>query len=265
MSLFCENFKALLTTVNDGERWLVRARCKQWTCAYCARVNAKVWQARIIKHVNNHDLQWSWFTLTAHSKKQTPETSLKNLRSAWEALVKRIKRKFKQVEKVHYVRVYERHKSGAYHLHCIISVHFDDIRIRTSKKGKKTSYSAWLAKAAKDLKIGYYTHAANFDGHHAGYIAGYVAKYMTKQTPEDSRRVRMIQASQGWTNEKLASDYNWRVWNNYTVYDLKLDLANCVDVIDLSTGNQLSYDDFLQSDYYPPDETDTSPDIDKFR
>jgi len=251
MALRCENFKGILTTVHENQRWIAQARCKQWPCAYCAQQNAKIWQARIIQHINTHNLNWSWFTLTAHSKKRTASASLKNLREAWDKLRKRIRRHFPDIEKIHYVRVYERHQSGAYHLHCIISVLWDDIKQRTQKNGKVVSYSAWLAKTAKELKIGYYTHAANFTDKHAGYIAGYVAKYMTKQIDPAESRVRMIQASQGWTNEKPQSEYNWQVWNNYGERDYNVDLHHKRTVIDLNEKKELSYDDFLIVDYYP--------------
>lgn len=254
MASQCDNFNAILTTTTaENQRWIVPARCKQWTCSYCAQRNRAIWQARIIDHINkNSELQWSWFTLTAHSKKRGEEKSLANLRGAWDALIKRIKRKYSSVDKIHYCRVFEKHKDGSYHLHCIISIHWQDLRIRQSKDGSKVSYSAWLAKSARELKLGYYTHAANFDEQHAGYIAGYVVKYMTKhEAKSDFGRVRHIQTSQGWTNEKPQSEYDWKIWEAYTMTDWIIDEYHKRQVVNLSNKEIVTSDMFLDGKTYP--------------
>lgn len=240
-----------MTTRTNDMRWIVRARCKQWSCLYCAGRNRKIWQARIINFINESDMKWGWFTLTAHSKKRTPEESLKNLRSAWEKLVKRIKRKYKHIGKIHYVRVFERHQDGAYHLHCIISIHWDDLTVRKSRNGKEVSYSRWLARTARELKIGYYTHAANFNGAHAGYIAGYVTKYMTKFDPLPGIRVRNVQCSNGWPDKYEKSDYQWECHDAYWFQDFTKDLEDGVTVIDLNEKREVNTDDFIYEPFYP--------------
>lgn len=254
---FCENFNAIITTIDDKQnaRLITRTRCKMWTCAYCAQINQKTWRARIIDHINkNKNLDWSWFTLTAHSKKRGAEKSLKNLRGAWDKLMKRIKRKYGKTHKLHYCRVYEEHKDGSYHLHCIISLKWQNLRNRKSKDGTTVSYDTWLAKQARELKIGYYTHAANFIGKHAGYIAGYVTKYMTKLSPtmkHELGRVRHIQTSQGWSNFENETDYDWQMKAGYYEDDLIDDMKNKRKVLDIQTGLYVTYDEFLYSYVYP--------------
>jgi len=254
---YCENFKAIVTASDENKKQILmaRTRCKQWTCSYCAEINKKIWQARILEHINkNTDLQWSWFTLTAHGKKRGKRKSLQNLRSAWDALLKRIKRHFKAVEKLHYVRVFEQHKDGSYHLHCILSAHWTDLKIRISKDGKQTSHSTWLDKQAKDMKIGYYTHAANFEGKHAGYIAGYVTKYMTKVSFEMDKelgRIRHIQTSQGWTQFNNETMYKWAITSGMYSKDVLHAVKIGYEIIDIQEQKVVTFDDFLDYHVYP--------------
>jgi len=257
MALKCENFHGILTTETDKNILLARARCKQWTCAYCAQKNRQIWRARIIDFINKNDtLNWSWFTLTAHSKKRGANASLKNLRDVWQKLIQRIQRHFKDVKKIHYVRVFEPHKDNSYHLHCIISVHWDDIKTRKSRKKDHadTTYGKWLAKTAKDLKIGYYTHAANFEGQHAGYIAGYVVKYMTKisrEQKEEIGRIRHIQTSQGWPKWKPEAKHNWSITVGIFERDLRHSIEIQKPIFDLSESREITSDDFLDGYVYP--------------
>lgn len=261
---FCENFNAIITAKDGNTRLLTRTRCKMWTCAYCANINRKIWQARIIEHINqNKDLDWSWFTLTAHSKKRGAKSSIKNLRGAWDKLIKRIKRKYSQIDKIHYIRVFEEHKDGSYHLHCIISLKWQNIKIRASKDGSSTSYDKWLAKQARELKIGYYTHAANFDGKHAGYIAGYVVKYMTKLSvtmKQELGRIRHIQTTQGWTKFENENPLDWNMKSGYYEDDLIEDIKSKTKVLDIQTGQYVTYDDFLDTYIYPPEFDHREPD-----
>lgn len=259
MENYCKNFKAILTAIDTSKstRLIVRTRCKMWSCPYCAEKNRNIWRAKIIDHINkNKDLSWSWFTLTSHSKKRGVKQSLKNLRGAWDTLMKRIKRKYASIGKIHYCRVFERHKDGSYHLHCIISLHWDSLKIRKSKDKKETSYDAWLSKQAKDVKLGYYTHAANFDGQHAGYIAGYVTKYMTKLSPEFSAelgRVRHIQTSQVWSKNDEKNELAWDIKHGYYEKNMIDDINARMKVLDLQTGLYITFDEFEDTYVYPPE------------
>lgn len=266
MADYCENFKALISAkdAEAGTHLLARTRCKMWTCEYCANRNRKIWQARIISHINNHnDLRWSWFTLTAHSKKRGAKNTIKNLRGAWDRLIKRIKRHFPDVPKIHYLRVYEQHKDLSYHLHCIISVHWNDLKIRKSKSGKETSHSLWLDAQCVSLKIGYYSHAANFVGKHAGYIAGYVTKYMTKMSisfKSELGRIRHIQPSQAWQKAENQSKLEWRMIGAYYENNLIEDIKTKTTTIDVNTGEIINHDAFITTYVYPPEFDHRKPD-----
>lgn len=258
MAIYCDKYRGILSGIDGNDRKLIRLRCKMWSCRYCAEINRNIWRARIIAHINEIGGNWSWFTLTAHRQKRGSKLSLQNLRDATDKLFKRIRRKF---GKVHYCRVFEKHKDGSYHLHCIISVHFDDIKTRHQKDGKKVKYSAWLKKTATELSLGYYTHADNFEGEHAGYIAGYVAKYLTKidnEFRQELGRVRHIQTSQNWYNKKPDNPtphihWDWKNGYHWTDYLWDTEANGLVLVIDITNDDYLiTLDDFEDDIQYPP-------------
>jgi hypothetical protein len=268
---FCPHFQAILVASTDKEVLVVRTRCKMWTCPYCAIHNQKMWRARIIEHINNPrpkwiflrvgfgaitetaSKKWTWFTLTAHSKKRGA-ASLANLRRAWDTLIKRAKRKYGKFD---YVRVYERHKDGSYHLHAIASFHFGDIKERKARvDGSRTKYSVWLKKNATELKLGYYTHADDIQRNHAGYIASYVTKYMTKLSDtamSEFGRIRRIQASQGWAKWRKEKKYDWSIESGIFEQDLNGIFRQEKRIIDIQTGENVTYDNFIDHIIYPPE------------
>lgn len=250
---YCENFNALAMNEKSEEILLARLGCGQWTCEYCARKLRNQWRARIINAINNLGGNWSWFTLTAHSKKRGAVKSIENLRGAWDTLMKRMKRKYGQFE---YIRVYEQHKDGSFHIHAIANFHFDDIKKRKPKNGKNVNYSKWLAKTAKDLLIGYYTHADNIpETAHGGYVASYVTKYMTKMAGEFIDylgRVRRIQPSQGFpklpkNGEKWQFKAHWDIDNAIAAQNAGK------RVIDVSTGEVIGASYFTENVFIYPE------------
>lgn len=252
---FCPNFQAVLVSV-DGDKLLVaRTRCKMWTCPYCAVINQKKWRARIIEQISlDSNVKWTWFTLTAHSKKRG-QASLVNLRKVWDTLVKRMKRKY---GKFQYCRVYERHKDGSYHLHAIASFHFGDIRERKAKKdGTRTKYSIWLKSNATMLGLGYYTHADDIERSHGGYIASYVTKYMTKLSDaaySEFGRIRRIQVSQGWVKWRNPEEsVQWEVESGIFEQDIFSAMSAQLRYVDIQTGEQITLDNFIDHVVYPPE------------
>lgn len=252
--LWCENFKRILTTEDEhGNLLISRTRCKQWTCAYCAEINKKQWRAKIINHINQSEDAWGWFTITAHSNMRGEKLSLVNLRGAWDKLMKRMKRHYGNFS---YVRVYEPHKDASFHVHAIVSVHFDDIKIRTNRKtGEKVNYSQWMTDTAKDLSLGWYTHADNCPcDAHGGFVASYVTKYVTKLGASHKTalgRIRMIQTSQDWKMLDNDSDMVWELAYFVTMEDYKWYSARGNKIIDIQTGEIITKRHFAQSVVYP--------------
>lgn len=253
MKKYCEHFTGLLVNETDTEVLIAMTRCGKWTCDFCGVVNSKMWYARILEHINkNSNLDWCWFTLTAHSRMRGSEKSISNLRSAWDTLTKRMKRKF---GKYQYCRVYEKHKDGSFHIHCIASFHFNDIKVRYQKDGKKVNYSAWLSKTAKSLNLGYYTHADDISSQkHAGFVASYVAKYITKMSVEFSSeigRVRRIQTSQKWAKLDEPENGDWKLKSGFYEQDFYDAVRRKKVVIDVSAGYTVTSDDFEETYIYP--------------
>lgn len=251
---YCPNYAAaFLTTTPDGKKLAVAGRCKQWTCAFCAEKNRAKWTAVLIDHVNKSKDSWSWFTLTAHSsahKSVNPARyTLLNIRNAWDKLIKRMRRKYGKFE---YCRVYEQHKSGAFHVHCIRQGVFDDIVVRNEGKENEYSDSVWLRSVAKELKLGYMTHADNIGRAKAGLVAFYVVKYMTKlESMEDWHGVRRIQTSRG-IKYNTPSEYTWKIKSGLYLDDLNTSGDNWYLI---NEGRELNSDDFNETYVWPPNPT----------
>ena len=165
---------------------LLRPNCKCWNCPACAARNARLWIARIINGVNKMDTEngWHMFTLTAHEKWRGQDRSVKNLRQGWKKLYNRMRRKYGVNS---YVKVWEMHADGSFHLHGLI-----DAVIPTK----------WLKDNARECGMGYQVEIHPVDN--AGKVAGYICKYFLKSqgsiSPEQKfpLNLRRIEVSRNW-------------------------------------------------------------------
>lgn len=298
MTNYCPNFNALAVKKEYESQDIpfVRLRCGMWTCAYCAEKNRQIWRARIIHHIkNNLHKEWAWFTLTAHSKARGAYRSITNLRGAWDKLMKRMKRKYGDFD---YVRIFERHADGSYHIHAIVSIYFDDIYYRVTRKGKnkgkKVPYSLWLKYNAIELKTGMYTHAENFSAMfqsiddfqqnsklneglsqyeieegiralQAGLVASYITKYATKLSPEfktEIGRVRHLQTSQKWIRPEKESDEKWEMkFGIYRQDVIKALIETKQQYVQADTKYIVTIDDFIDTYIYPREFGETDNDV----
>ncbi len=168
-----------------------------WACPECALKNVKRWIARIIDGINSLGGDWYFLTVTAH-KWWRGEKSLINLRANWHKLRKRLARLAKKLGvKLEYVRVWEHHKDGSYHLHLIANV---------------PATTKWLKDNSAKCGMGFMAHRDELVN--AGQAAGYVAKYMLKQSSDDTlhdfpKGARRIEVSSGWVKwyEKESEDW----------------------------------------------------------
>lgn len=168
-----------------GQAMAARPVCKCWNCPTCAARNAKRWIARIIHGCNHMDTVngWHMFTLTAH-RNWRKRSSVVNLRQGWKKLYNRMRREYGIN---HYVKVWEMHKDGSYHLHGLI-----DCVIPTR----------WLKVNAVQCGLGYQIEIHEVDN--AGQVAGYIAKYFMKseQNVAESEdwypNLRRIEVSRSW-------------------------------------------------------------------
>jgi hypothetical protein len=253
----CKNFVGVLVSERETSTLAAIARCKSWYCDECSVINRKRWRAVLYSYVNNHpDFTWCFFTLTAHKKAHNSvdpaRYTLLNIQRAWDRLVKRMKRKFGRFE---YVRAYEKHESGCYHLHAIATFHFDDITQRNEGTDDEYPDSNWLRENATNLGLGYMTSADNLRVAIAS--VGYVTKYMVKSLNRDREswgRVRRIQTSRGikYNEKNVTPGEAWELRPHLTLSDLDTAIKLCRPIILLSDGGkELSYDNFLLGDTYP--------------
>lgn len=174
-----------------------KGTCKMWACESCGARNAKRWIARIIKGCNTHADDWYFCTMTADENWRGKNSSLKNLRRNWPKLRKRLARLAKKhgVE-LFYVRVWEAHKDGSFHMHLVTNFPV------TTK---------WLKDNAKTCGMGY--QARSEKAKNPGQVAGYISKYMVKSLPnatEYPKGARRIEVSANWVRWK-EKESDWEV------------------------------------------------------
>lgn len=173
---------------HNERAYLTRPPCKMWNCPACAARNAKRWIARIIHHINHVDAAngWFMFTLTAHENANNEYKSVKNLRAGWKKLYNRMRDNFGVSS---YVKVWERHADGRFHLHGLI----DSASIT----------ERWLKDNARACGMGYQVEMHAVDN--AGQVAGYIAKYFLKSESvtesiglDYPKGLRRIEVSRNW-------------------------------------------------------------------
>jgi len=174
-----------------------KGSCKMWSCRACGARNAKKWIARVIDGCNKLPAKaWYFATITAH-RYWRGERSLENLRNNWQKLKQRMEYlTAKQGEKHFYVRVWEAHKDGSFHMHLITNAPVD---------------TRWLKDNAAQCGLGY--QAKIDEAVNAGQVAGYISKYMLKSIPNAThypKGARRIEVSHTWVkwHEK---DTEWKV------------------------------------------------------
>lgn len=188
-----------LTGVGAADVLLLRGTCKRWGCPVCGARNGSRWLARIIHHMNlpeNRRYNWYFLTITAHERWRGAERSLKNIRTNWRKLYMRMYRRYNDMM---YVKVFEFHQDGSFHLHLIVNHKF----------GRR-----WLKDNARQCGLGYQAHSVR--SKNTGQVAGYCAKYLIKSfehAEKYPKNIRRIAVSQNWTPlpELSDNDREWKI------------------------------------------------------
>lgn len=204
--LFCPFFSLVVWKQTSTNQWtVVRLRCKSWQCEFCARKNRELWRSHLKKRIGRIGGSWWFITITAHEKKRTAATSLENLRDGLDKLLKRLRRVYGRID---YVRVYETHKTGAFHAHLVVQglshrlvrlqakngeIYF---RAGAPEKSERTwSIRTWFRRNARALGMGYMVDVQAIDT--IPQVVNYVTKYMTKDAQAFYvKGLRRIQASE---------------------------------------------------------------------
>jgi len=254
---YCPRFKLVVWQVSAPETVIMsRVRCKMWSCDYCCKKNRELWLNFLQAKLQRVSSNWWFVTLTAHERDRSAAGSLKNLRKGIDNVIKRARRVW---EGISYVRVFEKHKKGAYHAHLIVSELSARVS-RTVNRNKTVSYSpadngatgrtwgvqTWFRRACRACKMGYMVTVRHLDNDQQA--VRYVVKYMTKSAQQFyARNLRRIQTSDkigspirkkrgGWTAAKY-------VWAS--------DLPQGANLVDLNTKEVITYEEMIKIVAYP--------------
>ena len=281
---YCPNYSVSISALDTEKktRYVLRTRCKQWDCEYCAPKNMREWRYRIMATIEKRDAdivppyaydQWYLWTLTLspryHQNGSTSD-SLQQWRKHWNKLMGKLRY---NLGKFMYIRVFETHKSGVLHVHMLANRTFDDIQqiieydeeqnknIRHNSAKLRAIMLSYGLGTIHDIKP---VNTTNFDDNgNARNVSAYVTKYLTKEIQssvrselrkKDFTHVRMIQTSHGWEQITKQSEYEWQVGRiTYAQYDNEL--REGVQTYDLNYSRVVEAMDFEKDgshEVYPP-------------
>lgn len=272
---FCPRFSKALHNIDIKSKSaeVVRARCKQWDCEYCAEINRRVWLARIGLETESDGrfVQWHFFTFTLLGKdhRKGVAHSLKVWRKNWNRYATRLRQRF---GKSRYIRVFEPHKDNTLHIHMLTDMQIPDVVMVDDPKTKRgfRYESATVRKLLKDCGFGYIHDLMPIEHRQKGKkysssVAGYIGKYLTKNMQSVIRnslkdagmsRVRMIQPSLGWaTLENISDGKSWRV-GGVTFNEYVKMVEDGVELYDLQKRVYVDHSDFQDSLEYPSHDVD---------
>ena len=217
---FCPNFSLVVwKKTSENLYTMVRLRCKSWQCPYCASKNRELWRSHLKKRIGRIGGSWWFVTITAHEYHRTRESSLENLRSGLDTLLKRLRRVYGRID---YVRVYEVHEKGAFHAHLVIqglsarlarlAAGNGEIYYRpfhTIPATRSWGIQTWFRRTARDTGMGFMVDVQSVET--IPQVVNYVCKYMTKEAQNfNVKGLRRIQASEriGAANQRGEGGWN---------------------------------------------------------
>lgn len=218
---FCPFFSLVVFQETDTDKVLMkRLRCQSWGCAYCARENRRLWAAHLRHRLPRVAADWWFITLTAHEALRTPENSLDNIRKNLDRLFKRLRRIY---GKIHYVRVFEVHKKGAFHAHLLMAGLSDRLTILEAANGvlyfrprpaglraRSWAIKTWFKKSARALGMGYMVDVQKLDA--IPEAVRYIVKYLTKDAQAfTAKNLRRVQTTQQIGGLRQGGGGGWRV------------------------------------------------------
>lgn len=181
-------------------------------------------------------------TLTAHPAAHEHGWTLANLRDAWKPVYDAIRYRYSEHKPIEYVRVFEHHKSGEYHIHVLWRL----------PQMPPYNDREWLKDVATSHGLGWRVDWQGIvHGGETTKIASYITKYMSKDAQgmmDMPKGLRRIQTSAGIGALKPPkSDEEWFVRSG--IYPP--DLVRFETVKDVSTGYVIDEAYFKEFAYYP--------------
>lgn len=245
------------------EAIFTRLRCKQWSCAACAKTNQWIWRNWLLKRLPDVSEGWWLLTLTAVPWKRDRWGSMDNIRSNLDRFFKRVRRVFGDIE---YVRVFEKHPtSQAIHCHIIIcgitpfvavgcSAKLQPMALgTTTRKGRNGSWAVktWVKKIAQDVDMGHIADIRRLEGD-PSRAAWYVTKYLTKSQEDlHVKGLRHVQVTKG-IGSPPESDKGLE-WNTAAYITAEM-VGHKSTVIDINTGFVIEGDNYWEVKNFYPDE-----------
>lgn len=165
--------------------------CGLWSCPRCSRLLARKWARRVRLHIEAHEGEWWFITLTFGSKYRTPEQAFRVLPKLWDAMRKEMQRRYPDWQFMAFVEGQAKNRGGMPHFHIISNRHPPSGRGRRGQWTKRGVHD-WAVKRG----FGFEADASPVDNHEA---AAYVSKYASKGDPTMPRKFRRVRASRKWT------------------------------------------------------------------
>jgi len=220
--LTCQFYKRIAFRHDEVKGWsMFRLRCKSWQCEVCQKENQRQWRRHLRKRLPAISENWWFGTITAPSWNRTPGNTLHILRTNFDRFMKRLRRVWKKG--VDYVWIFERHKTGAFHLHIIISGLTARVK-RVLYRGGKIGFvpvTGTAAKAGTWSVLTWWKKTLSKCG--CGYMADvkviphnqaimYVTNYMTKSAQSYwIKNMRRISTSRAIGSPQPARLMHWQI------------------------------------------------------
>ena len=255
----CPYFNLLVWRVVDLKTVkMTRLRCKSWTCLYCNKKTRDEWSSHLKKRLPRVAVKWWFVTLTAHENLRDAKHSLANIRDNIDRLMKRLRRIF---ERISYVRVYEKHKSGAFHAHLLVAGMSDRVT-RSLARNKQLFFrpktdtddtrswgiKTWWKRRAREMGMGYMVDVQALET--CTQSVNYVLKYLTKEGQAfEQKGLRRIQTTTDIGSPHRKPEAGW----NPAKWVTRWDVPPGATLYDLNEKVRIDREYWQDNDVYPPD------------
>ena len=220
-----------------------------------------MWRRHLKRQIIDIGGDWYFGTITAPSWDRRPNGTLYTIRLNFDRFMKRLRRVFKKG--VNYVRIYEKHENGAFHLHIIISglsprverytAYSGSVSFKPATGAKKFgtwSIKTWWKKTLSKCGCGY---IADIKPIPAIRAIGYVTEYMTKQAQDyHVPNLRRIQTSRAIGSPNERSVEIWGIVER--IYGGEIGYQG---FIDMTEKRKITASYWLDNVVYPSDDKKT--------
>ena len=275
---FCPRYSMIIHGIQDNKRVIFRTKCKQWDCPYCGEILQKMWFAHTLDNINKltkTGYDWYFVTMTAKGGYRTAENTLQSIQDSWRGVTMFWRKLHERIglDIPDYMRVYEQHKDGNFHLHAIINSALPIGTIYNGISKRNPSHKGFtstkLGKRGRTYRLkdvcvkyggGHQVDYGKMDVQNAGYVGAYVTKYLTKDLQGSfnvDKRVRRIQTSESFYafgQYEKASATDWTIARYLDYDDYRKDFSAGISWYDNDKRVGLGMDDLDNTGYPHIDE-----------